>query len=154
MTHPTAMNDLGRVGSLLRERREALHISKLQLSARTGLKSETIHDLETGRRETTLGTLRLIATSLGYELWLEGHYEGKRFYRGTNPARLLQRAREKAGLVQTTVEGLTGIDGTEISQQQLSGYETGRTVPMLSTIRRLMTLYGTELVVKVQRPKQ
>lgn len=58
---------------------------------------------------------------------------------GLGPA--LRRLREKAaGLTQIQVAERTGI-----SQGRLSRYETGRKVPDLSTLDRLLTCYGADL---------
>ena len=60
-------------------------------------------------------------------------------FSGLGPA--LRRLREKvAGLTQTQVAALTGI-----SQGRLSRYETGRKVPDLATLDRLLTCYGEDL---------
>lgn len=58
---------------------------------------------------------------------------------GLGPA--LRRLREKvAGLTQTEVAARTGI-----SQGRLSRYETGRKIPDLATLDRLLTCYGVAL---------
>src|SRR5262245_22781519 len=58
---------------------------------------------------------------------------------GLGPA--LRRLREKeAGLTQTQVAERTGI-----SQGRLSRYETGRKLPDLSTLDRLLSCYGMGL---------
>ena len=60
-------------------------------------------------------------------------------FSGLGPA--LRRLREKrAGLTQVQVSERTGI-----SQGRLSRYETGRKVPDLSTLDRLLTCYGMNL---------
>lgn len=58
---------------------------------------------------------------------------------GLGPA--LRRLREKVVLTQEQVADQTGI-----SQGRLSRYETGRKIPDLSTLDRLLTFYGTDLV--------
>jgi transcriptional regulator with XRE-family HTH domain len=59
---------------------------------------------------------------------------------GLGPA--LRRLREKgAGLTQEQVAARTGI-----SQGRLSRYENGKKLPDLSTVDRLLTFYGTDLV--------
>lgn len=59
-------------------------------------------------------------------------------FSGLGPA--LRRLREVAGLSQVQVAGRTGI-----AQGRLSHYETGRKVPDLSTLDRLLTCYGMDL---------
>jgi transcriptional regulator with XRE-family HTH domain len=63
-----------------------------------------------------------------------------RLFSGLGPA--LRRLREQgAGLTQVQVAERTGI-----SQGRLSRYETGRKIPDLSTLERLLLCYGTDLV--------
>lgn len=60
-------------------------------------------------------------------------------FTGLGPA--LRRLREKvAGLTQAEVEARSGI-----AQSRLSRYETGRKVPDLFTVDRLLNCYGVDL---------
>jgi len=58
----------------------------------------------------------------------------------TLAAGLVRTARQKAGLTQTALAELAGMQ-----QQAISAYETGRLDPTLTTLQRILTAAGYEL---------
>lgn len=65
-------------------------------------------------------------------------HPGTNVFAGLGPA--LRRLREAARLTQAEVADRTGV-----SQSRLSHYETGRRLPGLTTLDRLLTCYGTDV---------
>jgi len=57
---------LAATAEVLRERRNALHLSQEDLSARSGLHRTYISDIELGKRNISLLNLARLATALGF----------------------------------------------------------------------------------------
>lgn len=65
------MNDRKKIGTIIRRRREAKHLSLRGLGKRTGIYYNTLYSLEIGRGRLTTAQLAALATVLGSDLLKE-----------------------------------------------------------------------------------
>ena len=68
MSRRAGLAELGKLGRLLRQERKSAGVSVYRLSKESGLSQQTIHNLESGKGNPTLGSLLRVANALKIDL--------------------------------------------------------------------------------------